>query len=305
MTPISYVTKATFSSLTLLMLSGCADAADPPAVKSLVAAIEKLKPLHTPLGELQPGDWLAEHKEEGQTFRQYLKSKPVTPRGKRNVIYIQPLGEFTATQKKLVDETAAYLAIYFSREVKQLEPLALDVIPAKARRKHPRWGMDQILTTHVLYEVLKPKLPADAAAAIALTTSDLWPGEGWNFVFGQASLSDRVGVWSLYRNGEPDESDDEYRLCLRRTLKTASHELGHMFSLQHCTAYECNMCGSNNREESDRRPLAECPECMAKICWATETEPGPRYEKLHAFCRRHGLGEDAATYAKLADALIK
>ena len=25
-------------------------------------------------------------------------------------------------------------------------------------------------------------------AVLALTTSDLWPGEGWNFVFGQASL---------------------------------------------------------------------------------------------------------------------
>jgi archaemetzincin len=290
-------------ALAVAWLTGCTQAADPPAVKPLLAAIEKLKPLHTPLGEPQPGDWLASHEEAGQTFRQYLASKPVTPRGKRKVIYIQPLGEFTATQKKLVDETAAYLAIFFHCEVKQLHALKLDVIPAKARRKHPTWGMDQLLTTHVLYDVLKPKLPADAAAVIALTTSDLWPGEGWNFVFGQASLSDRVGVWSLYRNGDPDKSDEEYRLCLRRTLKTASHEMGHMFSIQHCTAYECNMCGSNNREEADRRPLADCPECMAKVCWATDANPAERYEKLTAFCRQRGLGEDAATFAKLAEAL--
>jgi archaemetzincin len=290
-------------SLVTIAIAGCTEAADPPAMKPLLAAIETLKPLHTPLGEPQPGDWLTEQKENGQTFRQYLASKPVMPRGKRKVIYIQPIGEFTAAQKKLVEETAAYLAIYFNREVKTRDTLALDIIPAKARRKHPTWGMDQILTTHVLYEVLKPKLPADAAAMIALTTSDLWPGDGWNFVFGQASLSDRVGVWSLYRNGEPDKNDDEYQLCLRRTLKTASHEMGHMFSIQHCTAYECNMCGANNREESDRRPLAECPECMAKICFATETEPAARLEKLAAFCRERRLREDSEFFAKSAEAL--
>ncbi len=47
---------------------------------------------------------------------------------------------------------------------------------------------------------------------LALTTSDLWPGEGWNFVFGQASLSERVGVWSLHRLGNPQI---EFTTCLR------------------------------------------------------------------------------------------
>lgn len=292
-------------TLTLFAVVGCADAADAPNVRTLLTAIDKLTPLHTPLGEPQPGDWLASHEERGQTFREYLVSKPVTPRGKRSVIYIQPLGEFAATQKKLVDETAAYLAIYFHREVKQLKPIGLDTIPAKARRKHPAWGMDQILTTYVLDDVLRPKLPDDAAAMIALTTSDLWPGEGWNFVFGQASLRNRVGVWSLYRNGDPDESAKEYRLCLLRTLKTASHEMGHMFSMPHCTAYECNLCGSNHREESDRRPLAECPQCMAKICWACEADPTTRYDKLAAFCRERGLRDEAEFFARSAAALRK
>lgn len=295
--------NALAASLTILVLGGCADAAEPPDAKRLHAAIEKLKPLHTPLGKPQPGDWLVEHKEDGQTFKQYLASRPVMPRGRRKVIYVQPIGDFTETQKKIVAQTVGYLGVYFNREVKQLEPLALDVIPEKARRKHPRWGMDQILTTHVLYDVLKPKLPKDAAASIALTSTDLWPGEGWNFVFGQASLSDRVGVWSMYRNGEPEKSEEEYQLCLRRTIQTASHELGHMFSIQHCIAYECNMCGSNNREESDRRPLAECPECMAKICYATETEPVERFEKLAKWCQENKLRGEAALFAKSVEAL--
>ncbi len=31
----------------------------------------------------------------------------------------------------------------------------------------------------------------------------LHAGKGWNFVFGQASLQDRVGVWSLHRQVDP------------------------------------------------------------------------------------------------------
>ena len=89
-----------------------------------------------------------------------------------------------------------------------------------------------MLTTYILHDVLPPRLSQDAAVLIALTAADLWPGEGWNYVFGQASLSDRVGVWSLHRFGDAEESDDAFRQCLRRTLKTASHETGHMFSMR-------------------------------------------------------------------------
>ena len=146
-------------------------------------------------------------------------------------------------------------------------------------------------------------LPADAAAYIAFTASDLWPGAGWNFVFGQASLRERVGVWSIHRNGDPAESEASFRLCLLRTMKTAVHETGHIFSMRHCTAYECCMCGSNHRAESDRRPVLLCPECMAKVCWATRTDPIARYEKLAEFCRTHGLADAAEGYGKCLAAL--
>ena len=183
------------------------------------------------------------------------------------------------------------------------DDLPAEVIPAEARRVHPQWGQKQILSTYVLHDVLRPRLPDDAAAYVALTASDLWPGEGWNFVFGQASLSNRVGVWSIFRNGDPDGTQDEFRLCLRRTLKTATHETGHMFSIKHCTAYECNMCGSNNRAESDRMPLYLCGQCVAKVCWATGSDPVARYEGLLGFCRRHGFDDEVAFYNRSIAAL--
>ena len=152
--------------------------------------------------------------------------------------------------------------------------------------------------------MLEPRLPKDAVAYIAFTTSDLWPGRGWNFVFGQASLRSRVGVWSIYRNGDPERSPAAFRLCLVRTMKTATHETGHMFSMLHCTAYECNMCGSNHREESDRRPIALCPECVAKLWWITKSDPVERYRKLAAFSRKNGLRAEADSYEKSVQALL-
>jgi hypothetical protein len=38
---------------------------------------ELLRPLAEPLPAPQPGDWLAEHRERGQTFRRYLAARPV------------------------------------------------------------------------------------------------------------------------------------------------------------------------------------------------------------------------------------
>ena len=264
------------------------------STESLKQMIEKLRPLHSKLDNPQPGDWLAEHDEPGQTFQEYLDCNPVTPRGQRRVIYVQPLGDFTKTQRQVVNLTADFMGLYFNLPVKIKEDLPLSLIPERARRIHPYWRMPQILSTYVLDAVLIPRLPKDAAAYIAFTASDLWPGLGWNFVFGQASTRDRVGVWSIYRNGDPDESRAAFQLCLLRTMKTAVHETGHMFSMLHCTLYQCCMCGSNHREESDKRPITLCPECLAKLCWATKTDPGERYKKLTEFFEKYGFTKEAA-----------
>ncbi len=285
----------------MFIFVGCGKAMEPRSTRradALQSLAAKLTSHHKPLGAPGFNDWLANHKESGQTFDEYIRADPVTPNGARRVIYIQPIGPFSKSQHKIIDLSAKYLGIYFDRPVKVLENLPLKIIPKDARRKHPDWGMEQILTTHVLHKVLRPKLPADAAAYIAFTATDLWPGKGWNFVFGQASLRNRVGVWSIYRNGDPDDSDAAFRLCLRRTLKTATHETGHMFSIKHCIAYECNMCGSNHRDESDRHPLHLCPECVAKVCWATGARPIERYNRLADFCEQHGLDDEAEFFRR-------
>src|SRR5258708_22877041 len=114
-----------------------------------------------------------------------------------------------------------------------------------------------------------------------------------NYVFGQASLNARVGVWSLFRL----ELGADKETILRRMLKIAAHETGHMFSMWHCTKYECVMSGTNHIAETDSRPIDVCPECMAKICWLSDVDPTTRYERLAAFCRKNGLNKEADEFA--------
>jgi archaemetzincin len=304
-TASSHIIKASvlWAALAVLPQAGSPVTSESPKLDAIRAAANKIRPLHTKMGPPQPGDWLVSHKESGQTFDQYLKSNPNRPGKTLTTIYIQPLGEFDPTQQQLIEQTADLLGRFYGVPVKTLDKIGLEVIPAKARRVHPSWGDKQILTTHVLYDLLKPRRPRDAVAVLALTTSDLWPGEGWNFVFGQADLNQRVGVWSLYRNGDPHESNDTYRLCLLRTLKTATHETGHMLGIQHCTAYECGMCGSNNRPESDRRPLAFCPECEPKVWWACGADPAKRYESLAESAEKQGLDDEAQIWKRSLEAI--
>ncbi len=257
---------------------------------------ETLVPLHQKMLPVRPGDWLESHSEKGQTFSQYVRSNPIAITASRNMLYVLPLGEFDDSQKKIIELSAEFLGLYFGCNVRTLKTLAIDdVIPADARRTHPAWGTPQIKSTYVLEKLLPPRVPKDAVAIISFTTSDLYPSEDWNFVFGQATYRDRVGVWSLYRNGDPET---EFNLCLKRTLRIATHETGHMFSLPHCTAYECNMCGSNSLEESDRRPLYLCPECVAKLGWSTRCDPMLRFKKLLEYCRRNELDDEVEYFSK-------
>jgi len=276
-----------------------------PDNSTLPTKFQRLVPLHQPLGKPGPGDWLANHPEPGQTYDQYARSRPVRADQRRRVIYIQPLGDFSPIQRKIVQFTGEFMGIFFQLPVRVRDDLPLSRIPERARRKHPQWGVSQILSTYVLDKVLKPRLPGDGVALIAITTSDLWPGEGWNFVFGQASLANRVGVWSMARFGDSERSPDALLLTLRRTLATATHETGHMFSMQHCVFYECLMCGSNSLEEADRRPLCLCPQCLAKLCYATGANPEKRFKALVVFGKAHGLKEEADFWQRSLEAIQK
>ncbi len=281
----------TLTAAILAMLWSVMGANHAPGDEDLPLNFYYLLPLHKPLPEPKLGDWLYRHEEPGQTFAEYLDSEPLRADRQRRIIYLQLLGEFNENQQRVVDLTADYMRAYFQLPVRVRGEFSLDMIPPEARRIHPLRRNEQILTTHVLEHVLHKRLPRDACAYMALTASDLWPGGGANYLFGHATYRDRVGVYSIHRNGDPVE---EFDLCLRRTLRVATHETCHMFSMLHCTRHLCNMCGSNHLEEADRHPLWLCPHCLAKLCHATGADPRRRFRALIAFFEKVGFDEDAA-----------
>ena len=244
----------------------------------------------------EPADWLAAHPEPGQSFGGYLRAKPNLPGKGRTRLYILPLGGFPKDRapdlSTLREMTAAY---YYPMKVEMLPVVFTVDVPAK-ERVNPLSGKKQWKSTDIL-RWMPEKLPADAYAMIAVTMTDLYPDESWNFVFGQASTRNRVGVFSFARyhpswRGE-EEGKDTTELVLRRAAKVLTHETGHMFGIRHCIYFECNMNGSNHLAEADATPLHLCPVCLRKMQHAIGFDPVVRYGKLREFYTSHGLRPEA------------
>ena len=263
---------------------------------------EWILPLFTKKKSPGPNDWLTSHPEKGQTFAEYRAINPNRPTAVRNKIYLQQIGDFSEAHAKLLKTLQQFMAIIFGLEVKFLPAKNLAIIPKEAQRTNPFIGQRQLLTTYILEQLLKPERPADAVAVLAITNVDLWPGKNWNFVFGQASLMERVGVWSTARMGDPVKDE---QLFMRRVLQVAVHETGHIFGIKHCIAYECCMNGANHQEESDATPLVFCAECDAKLWWASRLDAAKRAKELAAFAKQYKLETDATQWQKIAKALEK
>jgi archaemetzincin len=164
-----------------------------------------------------PHDWLAVHPEPGQMFGQIKDSGPNKPDGTRRKIYLQPLGELPPGRSLSPERLREYATIYFGLET--------DTLPAVqgqdfTTRVNPLTHNHQILATDVL-RFLMTKLPRDAFCVLTITMEDLYPEPAWNFVFGQASLRERVAVFSFARYDAAfygqERAADHQTVLLRRS----------------------------------------------------------------------------------------
>jgi len=242
-----------------------------------------------------PHDWLAVHPESGQTFDEFMASRPNRPTESRRVIYLQPLGDFAAGGSPSIEKLREFATAFFSMEVKTLPTISLGASRFTTRH-NPHTGNLQILTGDVL-NFLKGRVPADAFCVLAITMEDLYPESSWNFVFGQASLRERVGVYSFARYdpafyGQPCNPGYE-TLLLHRSCKVLAHETSHMFGLAHCTFFNCLMNGSNYLAESDHRPLHLCPVCLRKLQWSIGFDVLERYSAMERVARADSFVDEA------------
>jgi archaemetzincin len=75
-------------------------------------------------------------------------------------------------------------------------------------------------------------------------------------------------------------------LWLSRMCRTASHELGHCFGIDHCVYYACIMQGSASLSEDTRQPPYLCPVDCAKLVHATGSTARERYLALLEYCNK-------------------
>jgi len=239
----------------------------------------------------------------------------------RNKVYLVPIGKFISGVSPNIEILREYCKSYLGLETYLLPEISLTnnssnfytcTIAANqdvniTHRKNPYTKNTQLLTTDI-HMLLQKLIPNDAYCLLALTMIDLYPKDEWNFVFGQAMLTKRVGVFSFARydpnfatnNSGKELSEDNYHLLLRRSLKVMSHEIIHMFGVHHCIYYACLMQGSNHLMEADGRPMHLCPIDLHKLKQQVGFSFSKRYEDLlNFFSKNKGFEKEVEWITQL------
>lgn len=240
----------------------------------------------------RPGDWLSHHEERGQSFKSFARrSIRHGPHGHVDTLEIVPIGEFDPDEAPSIVVLQDFMNRFFGCKCR----IAKDRISVKDVATSSLVDGDQLLCSDALSFLRKRRVHRSVFAQIGVTMQDLTPGEGWNFVYGQASLVDGVGIFSFarynpnfFRHQHEPLTVSEHEDMLQKSCKTMAHEVTHVFGLRHCIYFHCIMNGNNGDEE---HPLALCPICLRKLHDAV----GPahfkiqeRYKSLAKFYNQRG-----------------
>lgn len=258
----------------------------------------------------QEGDWLAEHAERtpDQSFEDYVASQPNRPDAGRHTIYLLPIcrTEELSASASLSGKAGTFPSLkaleeavttFFQMPVRRLRPQPMESIkfrPTCTPSREDRGFGSQWNARDVL-DAIQERVPRDAFCVLAITMKDLYPRPEWNFVYGLAKLSQRVGVFSFVRHdpcaGRRDRDPLQESQLLCRSMGTLLHEIGHMFGIKHCTWFNCLMRGNNGDGiEHQKAPLHLCPVCLRKLHWNIGFDIVGRYQDLQGLYALHSKG---------------
>lgn len=156
-------------------------------------------------------------------------------------------------------------------------------------------GKTQYNAIGILNEVIGPiqKAKKDAIGVLSFTDVDLFTKQLANFCFGYG-IPSLGGIQSVHRF-TPEFTNEIFRrpereenAMLMRCCKIATHEIGHMFGLGHCTYYECLMKGTNHLNQTDRNPPYFCPVCYRMLHKCIKWDHVKRYKDITDLCIEFG-----------------
>lgn len=280
---------ALYVAVALIVSSGCNSPEKPvPLMAAEQVYFSAIANNDVKLPAAKAGDWRFEHNEATQTFDSYRLQCLKNERKDHNTIYLKPVGQFTPEQQQALELTRQYVNIFFQTKTLLLNTGTDNYIASSAKRF--RDHHIQLLAPYLLDSILLQQVPKNAHALMAFTAKDLYPSNNWNYVFGLASYQKRVGVTSLYRL--KSKSADNRTAFLRRLLNISSHEIGHMFSISHCSVNACVMNGGNSLQELDLQPNRLCSDCQKKLFWRLRYNNQKRLKELHNFLSANQLKND-------------
>lgn len=253
----------------------------------------KIHQLEQKLPDPLPGSWRANNpNEKNETLDQYITKISGRMWPNRQPLFVQSLGQYSDTEKKIIQITSDYLNIFHNVPVKICDT-ALTMTQLRQRYETMKeegrveelfaFFSDMLNTTFpnqnnqyeaiAACDMLRTVCPdinpeiTDEAAILAFTKEDLY-SFNYNFVFG-IYPGGNDAIWSHARFGDPHANDLNFEKCLKRVMKISAHEFGHVKNLPHCSDYKCNIGGYNHLGELDASPLLYCLQDTAKICYLT------------------------------------
>lgn len=270
---------------------------------ALRARFSSLAPLQEPMGSVRPGEWQAFWNEPEESPRRYVVGMPNVQSPTRRTLDILPVGAFTPAQERILEETVRYVEVYFNTAVQRLPTRPASQLPMEARHT-VRGQATRLHASYMVDTYLKPLRREESWGIMAVTALDLHAGSGREGIYGETLLYGRTGIFSMARFGDPDKDAQTYRTVLARTLKCATHEIGHLLSLRHCKTYRCTMNGRIGLEEFDVAPTSMCPDCLTKLGFAMEDiDPVSRFRRLAPLAREFRLARDADYFERAARTL--
>ncbi|MCS7109899.1 MAG: archaemetzincin family Zn-dependent metalloprotease [Candidatus Caldarchaeum sp.] len=166
-----------------------------------------------------------------------------------------------AVRLKVLNELEnEFLATAAARKIAEVFGLETNVEAAKLKK--PEQAYDSQRRQYNAATLLI-QLEPSPDLILLITDRDIYV-PGLNFVFGYAP--GKAGVVSTCRlDPVRTEGRADPNLLLRRTVKEAVHETGHLLGLLHCTTPGCVMNFSNSVPEVDLKQDTPCRRCLSRI----------------------------------------